>query len=109
MRSIATTRPQAHLALQFSTVAWWFVAGLLYSGSLLLVWLDLLAAVVTLVAALLCLPEVRAALRDITGVRVGGVATALVVTVLVLGAMLSAGWPVAPPPESTVASTHLVV
>jgi hypothetical protein len=73
------------------------------------VWLDLIAAVVTLVAALLCLPEMRTVLRNNTGIRIGGVATALMVTVLVLCAMLSAGWPADPPPESTVATNQLVV
>lgn len=109
MRSLAPTRPQTHSALPFTHAAWWLVAGLLYSGSLLFVWIDLPAAVATLFAALVCLPEVRAALHNRTGARIDGVTAALVAMVVVLGAMLSAGWPSSPPAESTVASSNLVV
>ena len=69
MRSMSTTQPQTPSTWRLSRAARWLVAGLLYTGSLLLVWLDLLAAVFALFASLVCLPEVRAALRTCAGTR----------------------------------------
>jgi crotonobetainyl-CoA:carnitine CoA-transferase CaiB-like acyl-CoA transferase len=68
------------------------VAALLYALSLVLIPLNMLAALAVLMAALLCLPEPRDAIWVRTGVRLGGISTALLAITLVLAALMSAGW-----------------
>jgi hypothetical protein len=68
-----------------------FVAALLYGCSLLLIPLSLSSAVFALLAALVCLPAVRAELFARAGIRVDGLGVASAVTLLILFAVLSAG------------------
>ncbi len=70
---------------------WRLIAGGLYALALLLIPHDLQAALFTLGAALLCLPGMRAALLHHTGLRLGGRLSAVGTSVLMLGAVLSAG------------------
>ena len=88
---------------------WRLAAMLLYAASLMLIPHDLPAAVFTLMAALLCLPGARAAMRERTGWRVGGAAAASAVMVLLLGVVARAGWPVDAPPSSGVSTGSVVV
>lgn len=70
-------------------VLWRLAATLLYACSLVLIPHDLPAAVFALLAALVCLPGARAALRERTGLRVGGVVAASGAAVLLLCAVVS--------------------
>ena len=70
---------------------WRLAAALLYACSLILIPHDLPAAVFVLLATLVCLPGARAALRERTGLRVGGVVAASGAMVLLLCAVVSTG------------------
>jgi len=106
MHLLSPTRPTVPLTSRLGVVAWRLAAGLLYAGSLLLVPLDLLAAVFALFAAFVCLPGARTALLERTGIRLGGVAAALMVMTLLLGAVLMTGRPVDPRPEGCVTTLN---
>lgn len=71
---------------------WRCVAALLYACSLLLIPHNLPAAVFVLLAALACLPGPRAALRDRTGLHVGGASAASGAVLLLLCALVSTGY-----------------
>lgn len=88
---------------------WRLSAGILYALALLLVPRHLPAAVFMLLAALLCLPGSRSAFLRGTGLRVGAGFSALGAMALVLGAVLSAGWPSRLPIPPVAASGGLVV
>jgi anti-sigma-K factor RskA len=75
-----------------SKTAWRSVAALLYAVSLVLIAFSLPAALTVLLAALLCFPEPRDALWMRTGIRLGGVATAMLAMTLVVVALTLAGW-----------------
>jgi hypothetical protein len=109
MLSPALSRPEVPWPLLLRAAAWWLVAGLLYASSLLLVPVNLPAAVFALLASLVCLPGARIAFREFTGIRVGGAAAAMVAMTLVLGAVVSAGWPADTLAEGTIAADELVV
>lgn len=78
-------------------VVWRLVAGGLYALALLLITPDLSAAVLTLCAALLCLPAMRSAFRRRTGWRLGGACCAAGAAALMLAAILSVGTEQTPP------------
>ncbi len=78
--------------LLLGALLWRCVAALLYACSLLLIPHNLPAAVFALLAALVCFPGVRAALRDSTGLHVRGTAAASGAVFLLLCAAVSTGY-----------------
>lgn len=92
MRATTLTRPLSRSLSRLGPRAWRLTAALLYAFSLVLVPLDLPAAVAALLASVLCFPETRSSLFKVTGFRLGGLATASVAAALVLGAVMSTGW-----------------
>jgi tetrahydromethanopterin S-methyltransferase subunit D len=86
-------RPAVAAPSLFGTALWRFAATLLYACSLMLIPHDLPAAVFALLAALVCLPGARAALRERTGLRVGAALTAAGATGLLLCAVAMTGHP----------------
>jgi len=96
MRATTLTQPPSRGLSRLGPRAWRLAAALLYAFSLVLVPLDIPAAVATLLASVLCFPETRSSLAKVTGFRLGGLATASVVTALVLGAVMSTGWHAGP-------------
>jgi len=96
MRATTFTRPVSRGLSRFGPRAWRLAAGLLYAFSLVLVPLDLPAAVAALLASVLCFPETRSSLFKHTGFRLGGLATASLAAALVLGAVMSTGWQAGP-------------
>ena len=89
--------------------AWRCAAALLYALSMVLIPLNVLAAVAVLMAALLCLPEPRDAIWVRTGVRLGGIATALLAMTLVLAALMTTGWQDDDPSTGAIDDEVLVV
>ena len=107
MPASTSARLEAALSL-FGMALWRLAAAVLYVGSLLLTSHDLPDAVLVLLAALVCLPGARAALRERTGIRVGGMAAASGAVLLMLCAVLRAGWEADAPMPSAGATGAVV-
>ena len=97
MSAHAVARPSPS---PIGTALWRLAAALLYASSLMLIPHDLLAAVLALMAALVCMPGARTAIFERTGVRVGGAVAALTAVVLLLGIVVRMGLPSEAPTSS---------
>ncbi len=104
-----TTAAVDHSLSWVGLALWRLSAGILYAFALLLVPSQLPAAVLLLLATLLCLPGNRAACRRNTGLRLGAGLSATGVAALLLGAVLSAGWQTKLPISLEATTVGLVV
>jgi hypothetical protein len=102
-------RPLPASPSPFGLALWRLATALLYGCSLLLIPHDLPAAVLALMAALVCLPGARAAILESTGLRVGGAVAASAAAVLLLGAVVRTGLPFEAPTPSGEATGVLLV
>ena len=81
------------LALGGLSVALWrLAAGIAFLFAFLFVRYDLLSATLLLAAAVLCLPGIRVAISEKTGIRIPGLINAMVVAVLVTFGVDNVGW-----------------
>ncbi len=92
MRAPVVVRPVLPSPSLLGMALWRLATAMLFGCSLLLVPHDLVAAVFALLASLVCLPEVRAHLREGAGLRIGGVAAAAGALGLMQCAVLSTDW-----------------
>jgi hypothetical protein len=109
MHAPSLAQPVVASPSPWGTALWRLVAALLYACSLMLIPHDLTAAVLALLAALLCLPGARAAWHERTGLRVGGALTASGAMLLLLCALVRTGLETEVPTSSDPANAALVV
>lgn len=75
-----------------SVALWRLAAGIAFLFAFLFIKYDLLGATLLLAAAVLCLPGIRVAISEKTGVRIPGLINAMVVAVLVIFGVDNVGW-----------------
>jgi hypothetical protein len=109
MSDTAVPRPSPASPSPFGLALWRLATAVLYGFSLLLVPHHLPSAVFALLASLLCLPGARLAIWAHTGLRIPGVGAASGAFMLLLCAVLSAGWQADAPMASAGAGELVVV
>jgi hypothetical protein len=87
-------RPGEQTQADGSTLAaacWALAAVAWFAMALIFIRHDLFSAVLLLLVALICIPSLRASLRQATGIRIPGAATGVAIVALVCTSLVSAG------------------